>query len=172
MNELDNFRAEKDQFFATDHQSPLTAEQKRHFTGFSYFPEDPALVLEVMIEEFDPRLPVKMQTSTGEIQLYERYGKFSFIVDGQKVELTLYANLEGGYFLPFVDALAGCETYGAGRYVEPQPLEGDRFLVDFNLAYNPYCAYNDGWSCPLTPAENHLNVPIRAGEKQFQQDTH
>ena len=172
MTDLDNFRAEKDQFFSTDRQSPLTVEQKLNFNGISYFPEDLALVFEVTVEEFDPRLSVKMQTSTGEIQVYERYGKISFIVNGQDVELTVYANLEGGYFLPFVDALAGLETYGAGRYVEPQPLEGGRFLVDFNLAYNPYCAFNDGWSCPLTPAENRLNVPIRAGEKLFQQSTH
>jgi uncharacterized protein (DUF1684 family) len=172
MTDLDNFRAEKDQFFSTDRQSPLTVEQKLHFNGISYFPEDLALVFEVTVEEFDPRLSVKMQTSTGKIQVYERYGKISFIVDGQDVELTVYANLEGGYFLPFVDALAGHETYGAGRYVEPQPLEGGRFLVDFNLSYNPYCAFNDGWSCPLTPAENRLNVPIRPGEKLFQQAIH
>ncbi len=72
-----------------------------------------------------------------------------------------------GYFLPFVDALAGKETYGAGRYLEPEPLGKGLFLVDFNLAYNPYCAYNDMWSCPISPAENHLKIPIRAGEKLF-----
>ncbi|HEY3290725.1 MAG TPA: DUF1684 domain-containing protein, partial [Anaerolineae bacterium] len=73
-----------------------------------------------------------------------------------------------GFFLPFVDALAGTETYGAGRYLEPEPIPGgQQFQVDFNLAYNPYCAYNDQWSCPLTPAENRLTVPVRAGEKVF-----
>gem|GEM_PF-2917451 len=89
MTDLDNFRAEKDQFFSTDRQSPLTVEQKLHFNGISYFPEDLALVFEVTVEEFDPRLSVKMQTSTGKIQVYERYGKISFIVDGQDVELTV-----------------------------------------------------------------------------------
>jgi uncharacterized protein (DUF1684 family) len=87
-------------------------------------------------------------------------------VDGQEAELTIYET-EQGYFLPFVDSLAGTETYPAGRYLDPEPLTGNRFLVDFNLAYNPYCAYNEAWSCPLTPFENRLKVPIRAGEKLF-----
>ena len=80
--------------------------------------------------------------------------------------LTVYANPQG-FFLPFVDALAGTETYGAGRYLDPEPLGGGRVLLDFNRAYNPYCAYNEQWSCPITPRENRLAVPIRAGEKLF-----
>ena len=74
---------------------------------------------------------------------------------------------DGSFFLPFVDSLAGKETYPAGRYLEPEQLDGSRFLVDFNLAYNPYCAYNEMWSCPLTPFENRVKVPVRAGEKNF-----
>jgi uncharacterized protein (DUF1684 family) len=88
------------------------------------------------------------------------------MVDDQEVGLTIFAD-PNGYFLPFVDSLAGKETYGAGRYLEPVPLGQDRFLVDFNFAYNPYCAYNDYWSCPLTPFENRLKAPVRAGEKIF-----
>jgi len=89
-----------------------------------------------------------------------------FRVDGQEAELTIYAS-HHGLFLPFVDALAGTETYGAGRYLDPEVLPNGKFLIDFNLAYNPYCAYNDRWSCPLTPFENRLKAPIRAGEKVF-----
>jgi uncharacterized protein (DUF1684 family) len=85
-------------------------------------------------------------------------------VDNQPAELTVFFN-QNGAFLPFVDNLAGQETYPAGRYLEPEPLPDGRFLVDFNMAYNPYCAYNEMWSCPLTPFENRLKVPIRAGEK-------
>jgi uncharacterized protein (DUF1684 family) len=143
-------------------------EQKREFRGLSYFDENPGLDLEVKLEKFPVQEQVAMQTSTGEIQTYTRYGKFKFNVDGQEAELTVYAG-DYGFFLPFVDTLAGKETYPAGRYLEPEPLPGDRFLVDFNLAYNPYCAYNEMWSCPLTPPENRLKVPIRAGEMMFQQ---
>jgi uncharacterized protein (DUF1684 family) len=88
-------------------------------------------------------------------------------VDGQEAELTLYASPHG-FFLPFADSLAGTETYGAGRYLEPEPVGNGKFLVDFNLAYNPYCAYNEAWACPITPWENRLRVPIRAGEKVYQ----
>jgi uncharacterized protein (DUF1684 family) len=166
MTELEKFRAEKDDFFAHHPQSPLTADQKRTFSGLRYFDEDPALRLEVTVEPFPAREEIEIQTSTGDVRVYIRFGRFKFSVDGLEAELTIYET-EHGYFLPFVDSLAGTETYPAGRYLDPEPLPGNRFLVDFNLAYNPYCAYNDAWSCPLTPFENRLKVPIRAGEKLF-----
>ena len=164
MSELDDFRAEKDEFFKNHFQSPLSHEQKRDFKGLNYFPENEALRLEVKVEPLNDSKPMLMQTSTGGVQEYIRYGRFRFQVDGQEAELTIYES-EYGFFLPFVDSLAGTETYPAGRYLEPEALPGDRFLVDFNIAYNPYCAYNERWSCPITPAENRLKVPIRAGEK-------
>lgn len=166
MSDLDEFRAAKDAFFAQDHNSPLTREQKKAFQGLSYFPEAAQLRFEVKVERFHDSSEITFQTSTGDIQVYRRYGTFRFPVDGQEQQLTLYAN-EQGFFLPFVDALAGKETYPAGRYLEPEPLDDDKFLIDFNQAYNPYCAYNENWSCPLTPFENRLKVPIRAGEKLF-----
>lgn len=169
MSELTAFRARKDEFFGHHPQSPLTPEQRRDFKGLEYFPENNVLSLEVKIEPLKDQQPMQMQTSTGGVQTYIRHGRFKFQVDGQSAELTIYQN-ENGYFLPFVDSLAGKETYPAGRYLEPEPLPGDRFLVDFNIAYNPYCAYNEMWSCPITPAENRLKVPIRAGEKLFELD--
>jgi len=166
MTELEMMRAEKDEFFGKHPQSPLTQEQKKDFHGLNYFEENEALRLEVKVDEFPNKEEFTMQTSTGSVQLYFRFGKFSFQVDGKEVELTIYQN-ENGFFLPFVDSLAGKETYPAGRYLEPEPLAGGRFFVDFNMAYNPYCAYNEMWSCPITPAENRLKVPVRAGEKIF-----
>lgn len=168
MNALTTFRAQKDDFFRSDHQSPLTFEQKRDFAGLHYFPENPDLRFELAAEALPQPDRVEMQTSTGDVQVYHRHGRIRFQVEGQDAELTIYEG-PNGYFLPFVDSLAGQETYPAGRYLEPEPLPGGRFLVDFNLAYNPYCAYNDYWSCPLTPFENHVRVPIRAGEKLFTQ---
>ncbi len=166
MNELAAFRADKDDFFAHDPQSPLTPEQKRGFRGLNYFPENPGLRFEVKAEELPVKERVEMQTSTGDVQVYSRHSRFRFSAEGQDAELTIYEGPHG-FFLPFVDSLAGRETYPAGRYLEPEPLPGGRFLVDFNLAYNPYCAYNEHWSCPLTPFENRLKVPVRAGEKLF-----
>ena len=169
MSELTDFRLDKDEFFKHHPQSPFTPEQQQVFTGLEYFPENDDLRLEVTVEKISDQQPMQMQTSTGGVQTYMRYGRFKFQVDGQFAELTIYQS-SSGYFLPFVDSLAGTETYPAGRYLEPEPLPGERFLVDFNVAYNPYCAYNDMWSCPITPAENRLKVPIRAGEKLFKHD--
>jgi hypothetical protein len=166
MSDLQVFRKQKDEFFAIHPQSPLRRDQKHSFQGLNYFPENPALRLDVPVEVFPDQPEFEMQTSTGDVQAYRRYARFHFSVDGVPVSLVIYTN-QHGYFLPFADALAGQETYPAGRYLEPEPLPDGRFHVDFNLAYNPYCAYNDRWSCPLTPAENRLKVPIRAGEKVF-----
>jgi hypothetical protein len=166
MSELESFRAEKDNFFAHDFQSPLLPEQRAAFNGLNYFPENESLRLEVQVDEFETKDRIEMQTTSGDVQVYERFGRFRFTVDGQEAELTIYRGPHG-FFLPFVDSLAGTETYPAGRYLEPEPLPGSRFFVDFNLAYNPYCAYNDAWSCPITPFENRLKVPIRAGEKIY-----
>lgn len=166
MNTLQNARVEKDRFFARHPQSPLTTLQKGNFSGLPYFPENPALRLEVDAEVFAEQEVVHIQTTKGDLQTYQRYGRFQFIVDGENAQLTIFKN-EHGYFLPFIDTLAGKETYPAGRYLEPEKLPGGKFLVDFNEAYNPYCAYNEQWSCPITPAENRLKVAVRAGERIF-----
>lgn len=166
MDSLQKLRVDKDRFFATHSQSPLTRAQKQDFHGLNYFPEAPELRLEISVEEIPEYDEIEMQTSTGDIQHFHRFGRIHFSVEGQPAALTIYED-QNGYFLPFVDSLAGKETYPAGRYLEPESLGNGKFLVDFNMAYNPYCAYNDRWSCPLTPFENRLKVPIRAGEKIF-----
>jgi uncharacterized protein (DUF1684 family) len=169
MDELQRFRQQKDDFFRTSPQSPLTPDQQKAFEGLNYFPENDELRLELKINEFAEQDEIQIQTNTGEVQTYIRYGQVEFKVDGELATLTVYEN-QNGFFLPFADALAGDETYGAGRYLDPHELPGGRLLLDFNMAYNPYCAYNQNWTCPLTPPENRLKVPIRAGEKVFDHD--
>lgn len=171
MGELDDFRADKDAFFRDDPRSPLTDEQRARFEGLSYFPEEPAFAIEGRLElqGVDRDEPIVMQTSTGGEQTYRRAGVVRFEVDGQPAQVTLYVS-PGMHelFLPFRDATSGKETYGAGRYLEVDtPGDDGRVLVDFNDAYNPYCAYNPNWSCPIPPGENWLSVPIPAGEKTF-----
>lgn len=166
MNTLQVARTNKNDFFARHPQSPLTQAQKRDFKGLNYFPESAALRLEVEVETSQTLENITIDTTGGQPQTYQRFGRFKFNVDGQTTELTIYQN-KNGFFLPFVDALAGKETYPAGRYLEPEKLPNGKFLVDFNEAYNPYCAYNEQWSCPITPAENRLKVSVYAGEKIF-----
>ena len=155
MTELTDFRTSKDEYMGHEHHSPLTHEQLESFSGLSYYDESSDLKLELKVEEFEDREVVEMQTSTGDVASYVRLGRIHFGVDGED------------FFLPFADATSGDETYGAGRYLDVHALPGGKVLVDFNYAYNPYCAYNEAWSCPITPFENRLRVPIRAGEKNF-----
>lgn len=164
---LQEARRQKDEFFKRHDQSPLTPAQRAQFDGLHYYDYNPDLDLNVRVEPFGEQKMVPVQTTTGQTQLYLRYGQFTFAVDGQEARLTIY-EADHGYFLPFVDANAGTETYPAGRYLEPERLGDNLFHVDFNQAYNPYCAYSPDWSCPITPAENRLRVAVRAGEKMSQ----
>ena len=169
MSRLLEFRSEKDEFFALDPDSPLTPEQRREFRGLAYFPEDPSLRIDAELDtDVNRDEEIVMQMTTGGVQTYRRAGVVGFEVDGRTARITLYES-EGmeALFVPFRDATSGTETYGAGRYLEVDPPADGRVVVDFNIAYNPYCCYNESWSCPIPPRENWLDVPIRAGEKEF-----
>lgn len=167
MDALNEFRKMKDLFFKQDPHSPLTEGQKEVFQGLDYYPENGDLRFVTRAEPFSEQKEVLIHTSTGDQGKYIRYGRLKFEVDGQPAELTLYLDSRGQAFLPFADQTCGGETYGAGRYLEPDDLGEDMFLVDFNLAYNPWCAYSPLYSCPLPPEENKLSVPIRAGERNY-----
>jgi hypothetical protein len=156
-------RRQKDEFFERHPQSPLTDAQQAAFVGLRYYPPNPALDLIVAVTPFTEQEEIAVETTTGDVRQYVRYGEFRFTVDGEEARLTIY-DTPHGWFVPFVDASANVETYGAGRYIDPEEMPGGKFHVDFNLAYNPYCAYNDAYSCPLTPFENRLKVAVRAGE--------
>jgi uncharacterized protein len=171
MTELDELRAAKDEFFRDDPHSPLTPTQRASFDGLSYFPEDDAMRIRAELEtegvDLDER--IVMQTTTGGEQVYQRAGVIHFDVNGEAAQLTLYASDDAhDLFVPFRDATSGKESYGAGRYLEVDPPGPDGHeVVDLNAAYNPFCAYNPEWSCPIPPGENWLRVPIRAGERSF-----
>jgi len=167
MASLEIFRRQKDAWFKSSADSPLPYGDRERFAGLRYYPENPALRLRLPIDEFADKQTVSMITSTGGVQEYQRWGKIAFEVDGQPAELTVFYASWGEFFLPFADATSGSETYGAGRYLEPEEQEDGTIVVDFNLAYNPYCAYSEEFSCPIPPAENRLKVPIRAGEMAY-----
>jgi hypothetical protein len=172
--ELAHFRAEIDEFLEMHPQSPLSYEHQEAFEGLDYYEADSALRFTGEVERFGDDEPlVEMQTSTGDTRHYRRWGRFTFAVEGEEASVVIYQDpTHGDFFLPFKDATNGTETYGAGRYLDNhrpglRPRGGSRVEIDFNYAYNPYCAYNEDYSCPLPPRENWLQVPIRAGEKQF-----
>jgi uncharacterized protein (DUF1684 family) len=166
---LAGYRERRDTFFKDHENSPLTEEQRVAFEGLKYFPENPDLNLTLEIDETGPGVGERITVGTlsGEAKEYVRAGRISFDADGQPVTLTVFKDPERGrYFMPFRDGTAGVETYSVGRYLDPKARPDGRLVVDFNLAYNPYCAYNTGWTCPIPPFENITKVPIRAGEME------
>jgi len=170
VTELEDFRRGKDAFFRIDPRSPLTPAQRTSFAGLSYFPESEALRIRAPVDrEVDRDERIEMQTTTGGVQVYTRAGVVRFEVAGEPGQVTLFASDESpDLFVPFRDATSSKETYGAGRYLDVEPPGPDGIVeLDFNLAYNPYCAYNPEYSCPIPPGENWLAVPIRAGERDF-----
>jgi len=163
-------RAAKDDFFRRGHDSPLTPDQRAAFTGLRYFAPDPAFRFLVRLEPVVGGASAEVQLSDGASTEMAPAGAFAFTVGDVVARLIGYESNSGGVFVPFRDATSATETYGAGRYVEAEPDGHGTYLLDFNQAYNPYCAYNDAWSCPLPPRENWLSVPIPAGEQIFPHD--
>jgi len=167
---LVRFREEKDAFFASGHDSPLPPGDQGGFTGLKYYDPDPSLRFEAKLERYANPDGVMLGTSKGTRQLFNRVGFFSLDVGGNGVRIHAYQSAERedpNLFIPFRDSTSGTESYGAARYLDLEVEHDDRYALDFNYAYNPYCAYSDDYVCPLPPQENWLNVPVRAGEKKY-----
>ncbi len=163
-----------DLVFSNPETSILSAEDVAHFEGLSYYPIDEAFKVKATFQRLKNQKPFQMKTSTDRLPTYVAYGILEFEIDGTKETLTVYQNLDlikneayADYlFIPFLDETSGLETYGAGRYMDTTigALETEA-VIDFNTCYNPYCAYNDRYSCPVPPEENHLKIEIKAGVK-------
>ncbi|HET7094908.1 MAG TPA: DUF1684 domain-containing protein [Thermomicrobiales bacterium] len=170
QSRLEAFRTHRDHFFAHDPDSPLDPADREGFAGLDYFPERKDLALELPLDESGPGVgeAVTLATSDGQERPFVRAGRITFDIDGQSVTLTVFREQgRGRYFLPFKDATSGGETYEGGRYLDPRARPDGKLVVDLNYAYNPYCAYSDGWSCPAPPFENIVRTRIEAGEKAF-----
>jgi hypothetical protein len=170
----ERWRAARDELFASHPQSPLTRSARRKFAGVPYFDYDPAFRTLGAVRAADP-VAYDIATS-GEHEgsyRFTRFGAAAFELLGRSLSLELYwlEGYGGGLFVPFRDATSGKSTYGAGRYLldtvkgADLGMEGDRLVLDFNFAYNPSCAYDPKWVCPLSPPANRLDVPIEAGER-------
>ena len=171
LHEIDNLRAEKDSFFGTDHDSPIPARREVQVQRSEVFPPSIQYRVNARLGRFDGPDLVMMTTSKGTTRPYLRYGKFEFQLEGRKLQLHCYKAaddaLDKSLFVPFTDETSGKETYGAGRYLDIEETGRDDYVLDFNLAYNPYCAYSENYVCPFPPRENRLTVQIQAGEKNY-----
>lgn len=163
---LTAYRANKDEYLRTDHHSPIPAQYRTQFNGLPYYDFNPDLVFTAPVDLGDGA-PATIATSDGAERIYHRAGVVRLTIADQSVSLSLYDTGHPGFFLPFRDSTSGTGTYGAGRYLDLQPNEDGTVTIDFNLAYSPFCAYSDAYSCALPPHDNWLTVPIEAGERTW-----
>ena len=158
-------RQKKDNFMQTDAGSPVT--NKTAFKGLLYFKPDPAYRVVARLEPFaDKTQKLVVRMSDGSEEVYDKFAHAVFSLNGNACRL-LVVKLQNTYSILFRDATSGKETYGGGRYIELDLAErnDNHAVLDFNTAYNPYCAYNPTYACPLPPAENTLPIAVRAGER-------
>ena len=171
----EDFQKELNEQFANPDKSPLTEEDRLKFTALDFFPIDPEFIVEATFTKSKNEKAFAMKTTTDRMPMYKKYGEISFTIKGEKFKLNVYQNLElikrkgfkNKLFLPFSDLTSGAETYIGGRYIDLEIPKGNTVIIDFNQAYNPYCAYNYKYSCPKVPLENDLLTHINAGVKKF-----
>jgi uncharacterized protein (DUF1684 family) len=162
-------RRTKDAYFRTAADSPFR-QSGRELQALNYFPVDERYrVIVPRLRRPSPNdRPIALDTSDGERRSARRVALLDFVLHEQRLTLTgfrLGSSPPGSLFVPFADATSGRETYGSGRYLDLEIEPDGSVVLDFNLAYNPYCAYSSAYSCPLAPPENRLPVPILAGER-------
>ena len=169
---VEQLRAGKDEFFRTDPNSPVPADDRAAFPGLPYYPVDEGLRFERL--HLEPNADgqatsLVIPTTDGRERHAHRAGRLGFELGGERRSLTAFLfegdDDEASLFVPFLDVTSGHETYGAGRYLDIDPEDNGSYTLDFNLAYHPSCVYDPKYSCPLTPAENRLPVRIEAGER-------
>lgn len=171
----EKFQAELNQSYADSSKSPLMKADLKAFKGLDFFPLNEKYIVEAKFVRTKKEKAFGMKTTTSRTPLYVKYGELHFTIDGKDLKLNVYKNIDlskkPGYedylFLPFSDLTCGKESYIGGRYVDMKIQKGKTWTIDFNKAYNPYCAYNYEYSCPIVPLENDLNIEILAGVKKF-----
>ena len=155
--------------------SPLKTSDLKNFKGLDFFAFDSSYVVTATFKKLEGEQPFQMKTTTDRLPVYLKYGMISFDLKGQSYQLAVYQNqdlmkdegFEDYLFLPFLDDTNGDTTYGGGRYIDLRFPKGDTMVIDFNTAYNPYCAYNEKYSCPIVPRDNYVATTIEAGVKAF-----
>ncbi len=167
------FQEELNEQYKDPLESPLKA-RAIDFEGHDFFEIDTTYTVTAKFARALNALPFQMKTTSSRLPVYEKYGTATFTLNGQEMQLQLYQShslredeaYKDYLFLPFTDPTNGEETYGGGRFIDLSIPEGNTIVIDFNKAYNPYCAYGEGFSCPIPPVENNLRTPIRAGVKK------
>lgn len=169
------FQKEQNAKFKDATTSPLKDKDQKAFEALDFFKFDSTYIVTAKFKRTPNEKVFKMKTTTNRKPEYVKYGELSFVLKGKSFILNIYQNQglikEEGYedylFLPFLDETNGLESYGGGRYIDARIPKGNTMVIDFNKAYNPYCAYNDKYSCPIVPRKNYLKTRVEAGVKAF-----
>ena len=169
------FQKEMNEFFKDASISPLKEKDLKNFKGLDFFAFDSSYVVNAALTRTPEEKSFKMKTTTDRLPEYIKYGIVTFDLFNKSYSLNIYRNLDiinnEGYqdylFLPFLDDTNGFESYGGGRYIDLDIPKGDNLVIDFNSAYNPYCVYDEKYSCPIVPRDNYLSIKINAGVKAF-----
>jgi uncharacterized protein (DUF1684 family) len=175
VSAVENFQKKLNFEFADKVESPLTDEDRAVFKTLEYFPISAKYFVVAQFTRTENEKTFEMKTTKNRRPIYVKYGVLAFTIDEKKFKLNLYKNIELSkkeeykdyLFLPFSDNTNGKESYIGGRYIDMKVPKGATVAIDFNTAYNPYCAYNYKYSCPIVPLENVLDIHINAGVKKF-----
>jgi uncharacterized protein (DUF1684 family) len=171
IEDLLQFRMEKDSFLLMSPRSPIKKEDRRTFRHLKYYEVNPQFVVKATLRREESPTPFTITTTTGETRDAVKSGKLEFSLLGKVYRLTAFKFTDqrgdGELFVPFTDSTSGHQTYGAGRYLDLEENKTGEYVLDFNRAYNPYCAYNEEYSCPIPPRENRLSLAVAAGEKAY-----
>ncbi len=171
--EIKKFQNKLNKEYSDTATSPLTKKDLATFKGLDFYPVRKKFRVKAKFTRTENALPFKMKTTTDRAPEYVKYGELEFMLDGKKIKVTVYQSIrlkekyKDYLFLPFRDLTSGKTSYGGGRYVDLKIPEGNTIIIDFNKAYNPYCAYNHRYSCVVPPAENFIDVKIKAGVMEF-----
>lgn len=171
-NKIQNERIAKNSYLKNEPNSPIKKEERSGFKSLNYFPIDSLFKFELQLVEFSEKQDIIIKDSKDNDRSFIKFGKFIFKIGDIVNELIAYKSdvNDSRLFVPFKDKTTDVETYGAGRYIdlsEEDDKIGDKWILDFNHAYNPWCAYNPNYSCPLVPQGNVLDIAITAGEKKL-----
>lgn len=173
ISSVEEFQKTMNRDFKSPDHSPLSEKDRKEFKQLDFFEIDTTfnVVAEFVRTPFET--PFQMPTTTDRKPVYVKYGELYFDLKGKEYKLNVYQNqnpkveYKDYLFLPFTDLTNGEASYAGGRYIDMTIPKSNRVSIDFNKAYNPYCAYSGDYSCPIPPAENHLDLPVTAGVKAF-----
>lgn len=169
------FQKKINQDFKNPAKTPIPANERKTFKALEFFEIDTAFSVEAEFIRTPYEAPFEMPTTTERKPVYVKYGEIFFTLSGKEYKLNLYQNQQltkkaeykDYLFLPFTDLTNGESSYSGGRYIDMKIPKSNKVIVDFNQAYNPYCAYNGEYSCPIPPEENHMDLAVTAGVKAY-----